>query len=186
MWYWQPVSCSQCEAPSWPPKEMTNTWTECLSRDVWNITSRTNDINDENLKLISAEVSRAGCYVVATPKSTQHWCRTSVLCLRPIETLFKRLSLALKSTAFFFSVRFRPQTYKTRAPPIRSFPPTVHCRYHTASPVVTCCKVLLLSWSLCLFLMLDAHLIFLEILYMKATKQTGELTDQHQQDVFTF
>lgn len=34
--------------------------------------------------------------------------------------------------------------------------------------------------------MLDAYLIFLEILYMKAAEQTGELTDQHQQDVFTF
>lgn len=43
MSYWQPVSCSQCEAPSWTPNEMTTTLIECASRDLWKVMSYMDD-----------------------------------------------------------------------------------------------------------------------------------------------
>lgn len=46
MSYWQPVSCSQCEAPSWQPNETTTTSIECSSRDLWKIRSYTKDDNN--------------------------------------------------------------------------------------------------------------------------------------------
>lgn len=65
--YWQPVSCSQCAAPSWQPNETTTTLIERASRDVWKMMSyRKNDVM--MMRTICRLMAALNGHPIQTPK----------------------------------------------------------------------------------------------------------------------